>query len=207
MLKEKYLNYLKEPIVDYNDRVRKRFYGVDTFEKFEESINSKLDDFEGNIYFISDHHFNHKNIIRFSDRPFVDLHSMETFLIDQHNDIVKDDDIVIFVGDFGFCGNTVGKELLSRMNGYKIIVLGNHDVYHGKIKNFGYDELYVLKELVYNNQKLVITHFPFLGVEDTHLNIHGHVHKGGHYDTEYTNHFNVNCEFINYSPIHIDKIL
>lgn len=207
MIKEKYFKYLKEPIVDFDNRVRQRYYGVKIFEEFKESISSKLDDFEGNIYFISDHHFNHKNIIKFSGRPFTDLYNMETFLVEQHNDVVTNDDIVIFVGDFAFCGITSGKEILSRMNGYKIMVLGNHDVYHGKIKNFGYDELYVLKELVYNDQKLVITHFPFLGVEDTHLNIHGHVHKGGMYDTEYTNHFNVNCEFINFTPIHIDKIL
>ena len=205
--KSAYIKYLKEPIYRHG-KVFPRFRGVEFFEKFEdfEYTNSKLNGFNGDIWFISDHHFNHKNIIRFSERPFRDLDHMENMLVEQHNDMVKDDDIVIIVGDFGFCGTTEGKRILQRMNGYKIFIVGNHDVYHGKFKNFGYNEVYICLPLLYNDIQMIISHYPCNKFDNDLLNVHGHVHVGRTLEDGFDNHFNVNCEFINYTPIHIDKI-
>lgn len=206
MIKDSYIQHLKQTIYR-NGKATPLYYGYDFFKSFNELESSRLDDFDGDIWFISDHHFNHKNIIQYSERPFRDLLHMETCLIEQHNDMVKPNDIAVLVGDFGFCNMKIGKQILSRMNGYKIFILGNHDVYHNKFKNFGYDEVYSIRELVYNNQKFIITHYPFKGCEETHTNIHGHIHKGRVMDDGFNNHFNVNCEFINYTPIHITKII
>ena len=45
------------------------------------------------IYLISDHHFYHDKIIKYSRNQYI---------IDSHNEIVNEDDIVIFLGDFCF---------------------------------------------------------------------------------------------------------
>lgn len=205
--KQQYTKYLREPIYRHG-KVFPRFKGVSFFEKFEDFdyTNSKLNGFAGDIWFISDHHFNHKNIIKFSERPFRDLHHMENMLVEQHNDMVKEDDIAIIVGDFGFCGTTEGKRILERMNGYIILILGNHDVYHNKFKDFGYKEVYICLPLLYNDIQMIISHYPCNKFSEDVLNVHGHVHVGRTLEEGYDNHFNVNCEFINYTPIHIDKI-
>ena len=205
-LKQKYIKWLKVPVY-YDGKCRPRYWGADYFEEFEEFDESisKLNDFTGDIWFISDHHFNHKNIIKYSERPFSTTFVMENKMVELHNMVVKPEDIVILVGDFGFCGTKVGKEILKRLNGYKIFILGNHDVYHNKFKNFGYDEVYVCKTFDYDGVTLNMTHYPMC--EETEgLNIHGHVHKGKNIFVG-DHHFNVNCEFINYTPIHIDNIL
>ena len=190
----------------YNDKVRTRFYGVTHFEEFKEfEGESKLDN-ANDPFFISDHHFNHKHIIKFSDRPFRDLDEMENKLVELHNMVVSDNDVVVFVGDFGFCNMGIGKRILERLNGYKILVMGNHDIHHGKFKNFGYDEVFTCKEMIYDGVELKITHFPLEESVDG-LNIHGHVHVGAIFfkDTKY--HYNVNCEFINYTPKRLSTII
>ena len=204
-IKDKYINHLKQP-VHFNGKCRPRFYGANKWSQLPEHdiTQSKLENHTGDIWVISDQHFGHKNIISFSDRPFQDIQHMESFLIEAHNDVVKSDDIVIIVGDFAFCNKTKGKELLDRLNGYKILIIGNHDYYHDKLKDFGYDEVYVCRTLDYNKHKLVFSHYPF---ESDRYNIHGHLHKGGSQEFNDSNHFNVNCEYINYTPINLKKIL
>jgi len=205
-LKQKYIKWLKAPVY-YHGKCRPRYYHTDFFEAFEEfdEANSKLNDFVGDIWFISDHHFNHKNIIAFSERPFATLDVMENKLVELHNMMVKPKDIVIIVGDFMFGGTVEGKRILERLNGYKILILGNHDVHRRKFKNLKYDEVYVCKELIYDGVTFSMTHFPLME-ETKGLNIHGHVHVGKDIFVG-DHHFNVNCEFINYTPIHIDNIL
>lgn len=76
----------------------------------------------------SDHHFGHKHIcqfeplraIRATELGFSDHKQM---LIEQHNQLVKPDDVVIFLGDFSFNSPSIA----SKLNGRKILILGNHD--------------------------------------------------------------------------------
>ena len=58
------------------------------------------------IFFTSDTHFDHKNILRFCNRPWETVEEMNQGLIDNWNSVVGPDDIVFHLGDVSFGGNT-----------------------------------------------------------------------------------------------------
>ena len=82
-----------------------------------------------NIWFTSDLHFGHRNMIRFCNRPFGDIKEMSECLIKNWNDTVGDDDIVFVLGDtFWFNDSRAIKKALSQLKGKEIYILpGNHD--------------------------------------------------------------------------------
>jgi len=77
------------------------------------------------IYFTSDTHFNHKRILEYCDRPFDTVSDMNEALIKEWNNTVTDEDIIYHLGDFTFKEHV---SFLSRLNGQKHLILGNHDV-------------------------------------------------------------------------------
>jgi calcineurin-like phosphoesterase family protein len=80
------------------------------------------------FFFSADHHFFHKNIIKFSNRPFDSLKEMHEELIDKHNKLVTKSDTVIIAGDFSFAGaKKTHKEIISRLNGNLVFLRGDHD--------------------------------------------------------------------------------
>jgi calcineurin-like phosphoesterase family protein len=77
-----------------------------------------------NIFFCSDHHFGHENIIKYCSRPYATVHEMNKDLIDRHNSVVGKDDIVYHLGDFTF---NDPQRYLQYMNGHIFLIRGNHD--------------------------------------------------------------------------------
>ncbi|MEU4361241.1 metallophosphoesterase [Promicromonospora sp. NPDC023987] len=78
-------------------------------------------------YYTSDQHFGHLNIIRFCGRPFPDVLTMNTRLVQLWNETVTDDDTVWVLGDVAL--GALGESLacIGRLAGRKILVPGNHD--------------------------------------------------------------------------------
>lgn len=77
-------------------------------------------------YFTSDHHFGHKNIIKYCKRPFDGVMEMNEEMAKRWNDIVKPKDEVIYLGDFSL--STYEMDIwLNRLNGTKELIVGNHD--------------------------------------------------------------------------------
>ena len=62
-----------------------------------------------NIWFTSDLHLGHGNIIKYCNRPFKDIEHMNRALIDNWNSRVKLNDVVFHVGDFCFKNSPGGK--------------------------------------------------------------------------------------------------
>lgn len=52
------------------------------------------------IYFTSDLHLGHDNIIRFCNRPFSSVEEMNDRIIQNYNSIVHKNDLVYILGDF-----------------------------------------------------------------------------------------------------------
>ena len=151
----------------------------------------------GKIFLISDSHFGHKNIIKYCNRPFDNVEDMNSILIKNWNSVVDNEDYVYHLGDFGLGTKDELIAIGNKLNGHKILVMGNHDhMSKTAYKECGFDEVYENPVLIQNPKchlpdginKLLLSHEPVnLGNNDDILNIHGHLHGCKKY-------YGVNCE-------------
>ncbi|MDO4223216.1 MAG: metallophosphoesterase family protein [Acinetobacter sp.] len=82
------------------------------------------------IFFTSDLHFGHKNILRYAPeyRPYTSVEQMDQALIQLWNQQVSPHDIVYNLGDFSFHKDVAqSKKILGRLNGQHHFIYGNHD--------------------------------------------------------------------------------
>ena len=151
-------------------------------------------------FIISDTHFGHNNIILFCDRPFKDTAEMTKQLIENWNSVVSKDDIVYHLGDVSMKTSKQDvKSIIEQLNGYKILIRGNHDNYD--YSKLGFDEYHNYS--IFLNGSIILSHYPILGLNNF-LNIHGHIHDK---DMKSDNHFNASVEKINYTPIQLEEII
>ena len=132
-------------------------------------------------FFTSDHHFNHKNILKLQPErlPFNDVDYMNEELIRRHNARVSVSDEVYFLGDVLFGGNTeVNSSILSRMHGTKILIKGNHDRANvTKLKSWGFNVVHNKCLLISIGTYYVeLRHHPVYEGELTGFLLHGHIH-------------------------------
>ena len=167
------------------------------------------------IYFISDTHFNHKNIIKYCNRPFKNIDDMNEKIIDNWNKLVNKNDIVYHLGDF-FLGQKFDLiNIVSKLNGKIYLIKGNHD----RLTTKAYEEcgIKILKNapISIDEYKVILSHRPLPDtmIKNNYLNIHGHIHERkleDIYDNNlYTKekHLNVSCDVLNFTPILIDEIV
>ena len=76
----------------------------------ESQENKREFELEMNIFITADHHFNHKNIIEYCDRPFKTVEEMNNTMIEKWNNKVGKDDLVIHLGDFALGNKEKVKE-------------------------------------------------------------------------------------------------
>lgn len=215
-LRDLYIEDLSK-IVDYyqNPRPRVRHPGkwsrlpsqISLAEDISEPLLIPTIDKTRKVWIWSDQHFSHKNIIAFSQRPYEDVEQMNEYMIANYNDYVGENDICIWVGDVGFKGTTHINELLEQCNGYKILVVGNHDFNGKKLRNLNFDETHLIYTIDYPDISLVFTHYPMFNVPWPWVNVHGHMHIYPNPDTGHPLHINVNCEVQAYRPILLDEVV
>lgn len=161
------------------------------------------------IWFISDTHFFHDNIIQYCGRPFANSDLMNECIRDNWNSNVKPNDKVYHLGDVA-CGCKSEKEFVTFMfslNGHKRLIPGNHDDW---ILNSDYARK-PFEKIKYwfgfSNKETAFTAFhiplPIEHLRDGEFQLHGHIHNALKADPRY---INVCVEHIGYTPIHIDTI-
>ena len=79
------------------------------------------------IFFTSDSHFGHANIIKHCNRPFSSVEEMDEHLISAWNSRVRPSDTIYILGDLIFRSTASPDSYLSRLRGKKHLILGNHD--------------------------------------------------------------------------------
>lgn len=155
-------------------------------------------------FIISDLHLNHYNIIQYCHRPFTSLNEMNTTIVERWNEVVNDNDMVYFLGDF--CMGKPGT-WLSRMNGNILFIRGNHDR--------GLEGIHPVVESVvirHNDEEILLIHaknylkFPWDG-----WILHGHHHNNDLENYPFLHQqnktMNVSAELLDYYPIELSKLL
>jgi calcineurin-like phosphoesterase family protein len=167
-----------------------------------------------NIFFASDHHFHHANILTFKRddgtplREFESVSHMNEHIVNCHNSVVKPGDKTYFLGDVCMDRKGRGLEILARMNGEKVLIKGNHDQCKAA------DYLRYFKDIRGSHQfeGLIMTHIPIHSESLARwgLNVHGHLHynvvRMPLSQIPDRRYFNVGMERINYTPISLEEI-
>ncbi len=181
------------------------------------------------IWYTSDHHFGHANIIGYCDRPFASVWEMDEAMVERWNERVGADDDVWVLGDFAM-GKT--KESLRRsgprLAGRKILVPGNHDrCWKGRSKgrsergsyyrDGGFDEIVDNPDPhMIGGQQVRLDHFPYRldsqydqrymdyrPEDDGGWLLHGHIHENWRQNGR---QINVGVDVWDYAPAHADEI-
>ncbi len=159
-------------------------------------------------FFISDNHFNHKNIIKYCFRPFESVEQMDEAMIKNWNDIVSIDDTVYHLGDFSLSYKKTC-QVLPLLKGKKILIKGNHDESLEKMISAGFSEAYQTLKIKLNNRTVILQHRPtsLNGYDASRWQISGHTHNKTTLVDYNKKIINVSVENINYTPISEKEIL
>lgn len=143
------------------------------------------------LWFTSDTHFFHENIIKYCNRPFDNKFLMNQALIDNWNSKIKPGDTVFHLGDFALTASTKEMDtLLNELNGVKYLIIGNHEknaLQKEYIRNqwdgiYDIAEIFVPdEEITYKEQHIIMCHYPMIVWNASHRGswqLFGHVHGG-----------------------------
>ena len=160
------------------------------------------------IFFISDLHFDHANIIKYCKRPFLNVEEMNSTLINNWNNIVGKKDVVYVLGDVSFGrGHRPIDYWFSRLNGKIYLIRGNHDT--DKVTTA--EELEGNYSFEYKGHQFLLMHDPNRPTDYGGWIIHGDKHNNDVENYPFINKkskmINVSVELIKYKPVAIQEIL
>lgn len=158
-----------------------------------------------NTFFVADTHFDDDNIRRYENRPYASVEAMNEAMVARWNAVVTAEDTVYVIGDFGAAGREA--EVLSSLNGTKILVKGNHDTNSNEYyRQAGFAEVYDLPVLYKNFW--ILSHEPVYVCENMpYANLFGHVHANPIYKDFSSQHFCVCVERTDYAPVTLESIM
>jgi calcineurin-like phosphoesterase family protein len=169
------------------------------------------------LFLTSDEHYKHKRIIGYQKRPFTSLEEMDNTLVENHNSVVKNTDVVIHIGDFCFGKAKDFHEISEKLHGLHFFMDGSHDRslrdffkspedYEGtKGKLFLLPKLF---EFTFNGEKIVLCHYQLQKWWASH---HGSYHFFGHSHGKSEclpiHSRDIGVDTTNYFPITIEEAL
>lgn len=141
------------------------------------------------IYFTADPHFGHEKIIRHTGRPFLNAAEMDEALIRNWNRTIRPKDEIFVVGDFTMKGPDYAAGILTRLNGRKYLIRGNHDQFvdRSELCRSMFEWVKDYAEISWQNQKFVLFHYPigeWNGYYRGTIHVHGHQHNHEEYNLE-----------------------
>jgi calcineurin-like phosphoesterase family protein len=164
------------------------------------------------IYVTSDNHFLQESFLTFKDqngnkiRNFSSIEEIDELMIENWNKTVNPKDIIYHLGDVYIGNKEKADNILSRLNGRKRLILGNHDDGKDKILTKHFEKIMV--ERMFPEYGVILSHRPlhpdglFIYKSQKYLtNMHGHLHNNVINDSRYVN---VSVEQTNYTPVDIE---
>lgn len=165
------------------------------------------------IYFTSDLHLGHENILRFANRPFDSVKEMNRTLIANYNALVREEDTVYILGDLTYrIPLTEAETLIAKLNGRKHLIKGNHDKNYDKSL---FEEVVDYKQIHEYCRHFTLMHYPMLEwakMRCGSIMLHGHIHNIGiDYNMECKKNnilrYDVGVDANNFYPVAITTIL
>jgi len=167
-------------------------------------------------FWTSDTHYQHFNIIRYTNRPFKTLEEMDNRLINNYNARVKESDVCFHLGDFCFKNSPGGKEgeggpdkavsFEKQLHGKMILLHGNHD------HNNSAKTIIESMTIKHGGKTIFMQHrpdrLPNFFMEKIDLILCGHVHEKWEYREH--NHIpviNVGVDVFKFYPVDISEII
>lgn len=155
------------------------------------------------IWFTSDWHLGHYNIIKSCNRPFKTVEEMDKIIIDNCFELIKSNDTLYFLGDMSMkryiFEKTIDLFIKNKIN--LIFIKGNHDV----IRNYYRYEM--MLETSINGQYITMCHYPMISWNKSHYGswlLYGHTHNGN--IPLNGKMMNVGIDKNNFKPINFDQI-
>lgn len=173
------------------------------------------------IWFTSDTHLGHANVIRYCNRPWSMVNEMDKALIERWNKFVKPNDTVYHLGDLCLTKRVdVIDGWLGQLNGTIRLVRGNHDVWTRRfdrlqnkhkikwIKDYAERTF----EVDGKRHKFVLCHFPMLSWHGSHrspssIMLHGHCHGSIQNLNQSVCRMDVGVDCNNWYPISLENII
>ncbi len=164
------------------------------------------------IWFTSDLHFGHQNIIGYCGRPWETAQAMDEGLIGNWNARVGPDDLVYVLGDMFWCDAKRAREIMHRLHGAKRIVLGNHDRLlreDESVRELFDAVLPDLHEEAIDGARVVMCHYPLLSWNRAFggaYMLHGHSHDTVPFRADSGRRLDVGVDAQGYAPISWNEI-
>jgi calcineurin-like phosphoesterase family protein len=164
------------------------------------------------IFAISDTHIGHKNVLKYSGRPFKTIEEHDEALVNNWNGVVGDSDCVYHLGDVGLCEVDYLARVLKRLKGNIFLIKGNHDdnieKYPQLKSRFVWiKDLHFLK-LREEKQAIMLCHYAMKTWRNSH---HGSWHLYGHShgtlpEDQKSLSFDVGVDCWGYTPVSLEQI-
>lgn len=180
------------------------------------------------IFFTSDLHAYHENIIRYCNRPFwkkglnsdgvfgdiPDVELMNETLLTNWNAKVKPQDTVYFLGDFAFADQTKVRSFLEQLNGNIYLCRGNHDKPLNSLHKY-FTDVFDLRTIKVPDETIaggirpvVLCHYPLLSFDRQRYGafmLHGHVHSTKN-ELSGVKRYDVGVDANNFTPVSFEEI-
>ena len=131
------------------------------------------------VFLVSDTHFGHAGVCRFTEadgvtkiRPWTDPAEMDEAMVKMWNETVRPNDKVYHLGDVVI--NRRALPTLARLNGDKVLIRGNHDIFRDDEYRTYFRELRAYHVL----NGMILSHIPLheASLGRFGVNVHGHLH-------------------------------
>ncbi len=167
------------------------------------------------VFFTSDLHFDHKNVIGYCNRPFKHVDDMNEQMMKNWNNIVDNGDRVYVLGDFCLSNEDRATMWASKLNGQKFFIFGNHDKALRKSEKFKKSFIWCrdLEQIEVKNaqgeaQKIILCHFAMRTWNQSHRGswqLYGHSH-GSLPDDPHSLSLDVGVDCWNFTPVSFEQI-
>jgi calcineurin-like phosphoesterase family protein len=159
-------------------------------------------------YVTSDWHFNHARVIQFERTRFATIEEHNEFIVSRYNKVIGPDDTCYMLGDVGMGGAEGLAHWVKKLNGHKILILGNHDNLSVRAYlDIGFESVHKGPLYYSENEgigapsgRIILSHEPVKEALDNPyvINVHGHLHNS---ELSLDRFFNVNVARTDYAPI------